>query len=80
MVDNKKVIDDTNLEWYWLTEDDIEKIKDEDDDIDWEDFHKAMKIVEVAYYLWVDVDLDDALDLVQKSRKNVLQDSLQEII
>ena len=56
----KKTIDDTQLEFYWLTPKDIEKIKQEDE-IDGEDLHKAMKIVEVAYYLWIDVDLDDAL-------------------
>ena len=77
---SKKQYDDTELEYYGLTEEDLEKIKNEWDFIDGEDFHKAMKIVEVAYYLWVDVDIDNALDLIEKSKKNVLQDNLQEII
>ena len=79
MSDKRKELDDTDLAWYGLTEEDIEKIKAEDE-IDGEDMHKAIKIVEVAYYLWIDVDLDDALALVEKSKKNVLQDSLQKII
>jgi hypothetical protein len=74
----KKTIDDTQLEFYWLTPKDIEKIKQEDE-IDGEDLHKAMKIVEVAYYLWIDVDLDDALNLVEKSKKNAVHVNLQEV-
>jgi hypothetical protein len=74
----KKTVDDTQLEFYWLTPKDIEKIKQEDE-IDGEDLHKAMKIVEVAYYLWIDVDLDDALNLVEKSKKNAVHVNLQEV-
>jgi len=74
----KKQVDDTQLEFYWLTPEVIEKIKQEDE-IDGEDLHKAMKIVEVAYYLWIDVDLDDALNLVEKSKKNAVHVNLQEV-
>jgi len=73
----KKPLDDTKLEYYGLTAEDIEALK-KDEEIDGDDLHKAMKIVEVAYYLGIDVDLDDALALVEKSKKNDLQTSLQE--
>ena len=73
----KKSLDDTKLEYYGLAFEDIEALK-KDKEIDGNDLHKAMKIVEVAYYLGIDVDLDDALTLIEKSKKNYLQTSLQE--
>ena len=33
---NKKKYDDTDLEWYGLTEEDMENIKNEEDFVDWD--------------------------------------------
>ncbi len=41
---NKKKYDDTDLEWYGLTEEDIENIKNEEDEYTLEEVEKSLKI------------------------------------
>ena len=67
--DDKKQIDDTMLEWYGLTEEDIEKIKSEKDeigDIEHDILLKAFKIKEFFYYQWIEVSVDDIIPLIVK--------------
>ena len=69
MVVNKKdMIDDTDLRWYGLTEEDIEKIKQEKDEI-WDVSSKelllASEISEMFYLrFWVELNLDDIILLI----------------
>ena len=62
-----KQIDDTTLEYYWLTKKDLEKIKKEEE-IDIDSLYKALKIKEFMYYQWIDVSVDDILPLINKAK------------
>jgi hypothetical protein len=62
-------IDDTTLEYYWLTEEDIKEMKsDLNEWIDGEMLHKAVKIQEFLYYMWIYVELDDIIDFITKAK------------
>ncbi len=67
--DNKKKYDDTDLEWYGLTEKGIENIKNEEDeigDVEHNVLFKAFKIKEFFDYQWINVSVDDILPLIIK--------------
>jgi len=67
---NKK-IDDTNLEWYGLTDEDIENIKKEKDeiwDINSKELVLASEISEMFYLrFWVELNLDEIIILIRKN-------------
>ena len=67
---SKKQYDDTELEYYGLTEEDLEKIKSEWDFIDGDIMLDALKLSSMFYTLWYELDLDDILELLEKHRKN----------
>jgi len=73
MTNKEKVIDDTNLEWYGLTEEEINRIKNEKDDIgevDIDTLYLATKIQEFLYVSWKEVSLDDILKFLKNSVKD----------
>jgi len=67
----KKQIDDTMLEYYGLTEEDLEKIKNEEDEIGPVNSKEMLLAAEIAemFYLrfWVDLDLDEIILLIRKN-------------
>ena len=67
---SKKQYDDTELEYYGLTEEDLEKIRNEWDFIDGDIMLDALKLSSMFYALWYELDLDDILKLLEKNRKN----------
>ena len=66
----KKQLDDTDLEWYGLTEEDIEKMKEEGDFIDGDIMIDALKLSGIFYKAGYNVELDDIINLLKKSKKN----------
>ena len=73
MTNKEKVIDDTSLEWYGLTEEEINRIKNEKDDIgevDIDTLYLATKIQEFLYVSWKEVSLDDILKFLKNSVKD----------
>jgi len=72
MSDKRKEIDDTDLAWYGLTEEDIEKIKAEEDeigDVDSKELLLASEIAEMFYLrFWVELNLDDIILLIRKNK------------
>ena len=70
---NKKKYDDTDLEWYGLTEEDIENIKNEEDeigDVDIDTLYLATKMQEFLYVSGKEVNLDDILFFLKTNVKN----------
>ncbi len=68
--DNKKQIDDTMLEWYNLTEEDVEKMLQEWDFVDGDIVLDALKLSTMFNQVWYSVDLEDIIALLEKNRKN----------
>ena len=68
--DNKKQIDDTMLEWYNLTDEDIEKMLQEWDFVDGDIVLDALKLSTMFNQVWYSVDLEDIIALLEKNRKN----------
>jgi len=67
------MIDDTDLRWYNLTEEDIEKIKNEKDsiwEVDIDTLYLASKIQEFLYVSWKEVELDDILIFLKSKVKD----------
>ena len=71
MSDKRKQIDDTDLAWYGLTEEDIERIKNEEDeigDVDSKELLLASEIAEMFYLrFWIELNLDDIILLIRKN-------------
>jgi len=73
MSDKRKELDDTDLAWYGLTEEDIEKIKEEKDeigDVDIDTLYLASKMQEFLYMSGKEVSLDDILIFLKTNVKN----------
>jgi len=72
MSDKRKQIDDTDLAWYGLTEEDIEKIKEEKDeigDVDSKELLLASEIAEMFYLrFWTELDLDEIILLIRRNK------------
>ncbi len=70
--DEKKKIDDTYLEWYGLTEEDLERIKNETDeigDVSSEEMLLASEIAEMFYLRFgVELDLDKIILLIRENK------------
>jgi len=71
MTDERRELDDTDLEWYGLAEEDIEKIKNEKDEIgevDSKELLLASEITEMFYLrFWVELNLDEIIVLIRKN-------------
>jgi len=65
-----KKIDDTNLEWYGLTEKDIENIKNEKDFTDGDIMIDAMKLSTIFSKIGYNIDLEDIISLLEKNKIN----------
>ena len=74
MSDKRKELDDTDLAWYGLTEEDIEKIKAEADFIDGNIVIDALKLSTMFYNAWYDIDLEDIIFLLKKNLLKTKQD------
>jgi len=72
MLDKRKQIDDTDLAWYGLTEEDIEKIKEEKDeigDVDSKELLLASEIAEMFYLrFWTELNLDEIILLIRRKK------------
>jgi len=72
MSNKRKQIDDTDLAWYGLTEEDIEKIKEEKDeigDVDSKELLLASEIAEMFYLrFWTELDLDEIILLIRRNK------------
>ena len=68
----KKQLDDTDLEWYGLTDEDIERIKNEKDeigDVNSKELLLATEIAEMFYLrFWIDLNIDDIILLIRKTK------------
>ena len=65
-----KKYDDTTLEYYGLTKEDIEEIKKDKDFIDGDIMLDAMKLSGMFYALGYDIEVDDIVSLLEKNKKN----------
>jgi len=68
----KQQIDDTYLEWYGLTEEDIERIKNEEDeigDVDSKEMLLASEIAQMFYLRFgIELDLDKIILLIRENK------------
>ena len=72
MSDKRKELDDTDLAWYGLTEEDIDRIKEEKDeigDVDSKELLLASEIAEMFYLrFWTELDLDEIILLIRRNK------------
>ena len=66
----KKKYDDTDLAWYGLIEEDIEKIIQKGDFVDGDIVIDALKLSTMFNQVWYFIDLEDIIALLKKNKRN----------
>ena len=66
MVDKRKELDDTDLAWYGLTEEEINKMVKKGDFVDGDIVIDALKLSTMFNQVWYFIDLEDIIALLKK--------------